>query len=174
MGRIIEYNGKKPALGRGVFLAPGSTVVGDVKIGDYSTIWYNAVVRGDVERIEIGAYSNIQDGAILHGTKGKYPVFIGDYVTIGHRAVIHGASVSSFVLIGIGAVVLDDVEIGENVIVGAQALVPPHTKIPPGVLVLGVPAKVVRELHEEEVSMIKEIARRYVKYAELTKEGLGE
>lgn len=89
MGRILEYDGKKPELGRGVFLAPGSIVVGDVKIGDYSTIWYNAVVRGDVERIEIGAYSNIQDGAILHGTKGKYPVFIGDYVTVGHRAVIH-------------------------------------------------------------------------------------
>lgn len=162
---ILPYKGIYPKFGREVYLAPTAQIIGDVTIGDCSSVWFGAVLRGDVEEIVIGRYTNIQDNAVLHGTKGKYNVVLGDYVTVGHNACVHGAKVSSYVLIGIGAVVLDGVEIGEYSIIGAGAVVPPGTKIEPESLVLGVPAKVVRKVSQEEKEMILRNALNYVDYS---------
>ncbi|MEO0286638.1 MAG: gamma carbonic anhydrase family protein [candidate division WOR-3 bacterium] len=165
MGLILPYKGKYPRFGQYVYVAPTAQVIGDVVVGDYSSIWFGAVLRGDVEEILIGQYTNIQDNVVLHGTRGKYNVVVGDYVTIGHNACVHGARVSSHVLIGIGAVLLDGVEVGEYSIIGAGAVVAPGTKIEPGSLVLGVPGKVVRRLTEEEKASIDRNARNYLEYA---------
>jgi carbonic anhydrase/acetyltransferase-like protein (isoleucine patch superfamily) len=151
-----------PDLSAAAFVAANATVIGQVKIGNGSSIWYNAVVRGDVEMIEIGTCTNIQDGAILHGDPGQ-PTILEDYVTVGHRAVVHAAHVESGSLIGIGAVILDGVRIGAGSIVGAGAVV--SKDVPPRSLVVGVPAKLVRELNEPEVSALIEHARKYEQLA---------
>lgn len=146
----------------GAFIAPNATVIGNVIIKTGASIWYSAVVRGDVERIEIGAYSNIQDGVIIHGDPGQ-PTIIGDYVTIGHRAVIHSAEIEAGCLIGIGAVILNGVKVGSGSIVGAGAIV---TKdIPPQSLVVGIPAKKVRPVSETEAKQLREHAEKYMKLA---------
>jgi carbonic anhydrase/acetyltransferase-like protein (isoleucine patch superfamily) len=151
-----------PDLSQAAFVAPGATVVGNVAIASGASIWFGAVVRADVERIEIGASTNIQDGAILHGDPGK-PTILEDYVTIGHRAVIHSAHIEQGCLIGIGAIVLDGVRVGAGSIVGAGSVV---TKdVPPRSLVVGVPAKRLRELADEEVADLIEHARRYERLA---------
>jgi carbonic anhydrase/acetyltransferase-like protein (isoleucine patch superfamily) len=142
------------------FIAPNATVIGDVAIAPGVSIWYGAVVRGDVEKIVIGRSTNVQDGAILHGDPGK-PTVLEDYVTIGHRAVVHSAYVERGCLIGIGAIVLDGVRVGTGSIVGAGAVV---TKdVPPRSLVLGTPAKVVRSLSDEQVAELISHAEKYEK-----------
>lgn len=152
----------KPNLSRAAFVAPDAVVIGDVQIADRVSIWYTAVVRADLNPIHIGACSNIQDGAVLHGDPGL-PLEIEDYVTVGHRAVIHGLHVGRGSLIGIGAVILEGVKIGEGSIVGAGAVV---TKdVPPGVVVSGVPAKVMRSLSETEIAGLLEHAQKYYKLA---------
>ncbi len=144
------------------FVAPNATVMGHVTLGEQSSIWYGAVLRGDVERIEIGAFSNVQDGAIIHGDPGMATV-IGDYVTIGHRAVIHSAFIEKGCLIGIGAIVLDGVRIGAGSIIGAGAVV---TKdVVDRSMMVGVPAKLLRMVSEEEATDLIVHAQKYVKLA---------
>lgn len=144
------------------FVAPNAIVMGQVSLAAGVSIWYGAVIRGDIERIEIGEKSNIQDGAILHGDPGK-PTILEDHVTVGHRAVIHSAYIERGCLIGIGAVVLDGVRVGAGSIVGAGAVV--SKDVPPLSLVVGVPAKLLRELAETEAEELIEHARRYEKLA---------
>ena len=151
-----------PDLSAAAFVAANATVLGRVEVGMGASIWYGAVVRGDVERIEIGALSNIQDGAILHGDPGK-PTILEEFVTVGHRAVIHSAHIERGTLVGIGAIVLDGVRVGTGSIVGAGCVV---TKdIPARSLAVGVPAKIAREVSEEEAADLLEHARRYEKLA---------
>ncbi len=151
-----------PDLSLAAFIAPNAVVMGDVQIATGASIWYSAVVRADVERIEIGATTNIQDGAILHGDPGKITI-LEDFVTVGHRAVIHAAHIERGSLIGMGAIVLDGVRVGTGSIIGAGALV---TKdVPPFSLVMGVPAKVVRPVQEAEAAELIHHAHRYEKLA---------
>ncbi|WP_448533601.1 gamma carbonic anhydrase family protein [Parathermosynechococcus lividus] len=152
-----------PVVGdRAAFIAPNATLVGDVRLGAGCSLWYGAVLRGDVAYIEVGEHTNIQDGAILHGDPGE-PTILGDYVTVGHRAVIHGATIESGCLIGIGAVVLNGVRVGSGSIVGAGAVV--SKDVPPRSLVVGVPAKVVREVSEIEATGLISHAQKYEQLA---------
>jgi len=153
---------RDPEIHPTVFLAPTATVVGDVTIGAESSLWFGVVVRGDVEPIRIGRRTNLQDQVIVHVTSGGGPTVIGDGVTIGHRAVVHGCTIHDDCLIGIGAIVLDGAEVGPEALVGAGALVPPGMRVPPRTLVVGVPAKAVRELRPEELESIRRSASNYV------------
>ena len=147
-----------------VFVAAGAVITGDVHIGAQSSVWFNAVIRGDTEWVVIGERTNVQDGAVIHVDAGK-PCTIGNGVTIGHRAVVHGALVEDDVLIGIGAIVLSGAKIGRDSILGAGTVVTGHTVIPPRSIVLGVPGRVVRSLSDEEVASIRNGAARYVQYS---------
>jgi carbonic anhydrase/acetyltransferase-like protein (isoleucine patch superfamily) len=153
---------RKPTLGKDVYIAPGAVVLGDVTIGDHSSIWFNAVLRGDINRIVVGHHSNIQDNAVLH-LADKFACVVGNFVTVGHLAMVHACSVGDEVLVGMGAVILDGVVVGRQSIIGARALVTQGTQIPPGSLVLGSPAKVVRTLTPEERGGLKGLAEKYVK-----------
>jgi carbonic anhydrase/acetyltransferase-like protein (isoleucine patch superfamily) len=152
---------KQPQLGRGVYIAKTAVVVGDVRMGDHSSIWYNATARGDINYISIGHHSNVQDNSVLH-LADDYPCIIGNYVTVGHSAVVHACTVGNEVLIGMGAVILDGAVIGEQSIIGAKALVTQKTVIPAGSMVLGAPAKVARMLKPEERAGVKYWAEKYV------------
>ncbi len=147
-----------------VFIAPGAVIVGDVHLGRQSSVWYNAVIRGDTDAITIGPRTNVQDGAVLHVAAGL-PLRIGAGVTIGHRAVVHGALVEDDVLIGIGAIVLSGARIGHDCIIGAGTVVTGRSVIPPDSMVVGVPGRVVRSLTEEELQSIRAAAERYVQYS---------
>src|SRR6266446_4493704 len=140
---------KTPSLGNGVYIAKGAVVLGDVSIGDHSSVWYNAVVRGDINRIAIGHHSNIQDNAVLH-LADDFPCVLGNYVTVGHGAIVHACTVGDEVLVGMGSTIMDGAVIGEQSVIGAGAVVTQGTKVPPGSLVLGTPARIVRELSQEE------------------------
>jgi carbonic anhydrase/acetyltransferase-like protein (isoleucine patch superfamily) len=146
---------------------PSAQVIGDVELGEHSSIWMNAVVRGDVNSIRIGARSNVQDCAVLHGMRHLYPVIIGEMVTIGHNATVHGCTLEDAVLIGIGAVVLNDARIGEGSIIAAGAVIPEHTVIPPNSLVAGVPGKVRRALGDVDREMILKYAQNYLDYTKI-------
>jgi len=163
---LHEYKGKWPKFGQGVYIAEGAQIVGDVEIGDHSSVWYNCVIRGDVDIVRIGTHTNIQDGSIGHVMKNECPLILHDYVTIGHGVMLHGCTVESHCLIGMRATLLNNVVVGEHSIVGAGALLTEGTRIPPRSLVLGMPAKVKRALTEEEVQSIDEYARRYYEYKE--------
>ncbi len=163
-GMLKEYKGIKPDIHPTVFIAEGAQVIGDVSIGPDSSVWFNAVLRGDVHSIRIGARSNVQDGAILHGTLNTYPVFIEDDVTIGHNAVVHGCTIHSNCLIGMGAIVLDDAEIGKNSIIGAGTVVKGGMLVPANSLVVGVPGRIRRNLTVEEIQGLRERAAHYVVY----------
>jgi carbonic anhydrase/acetyltransferase-like protein (isoleucine patch superfamily) len=145
------------------FIAPGAVILGEVRIGAQSSVWYTAVLRGDTDTITIGPRTNVQDGAVLHVDAGM-PCTIGAGVTIGHRAVVHGALVEDDVLIGIGAIVLSGARISHDCIIGAGSLVTGHSVIPPRSMVLGVPGRVVRQLTDEEVQSIRAAAEHYVEY----------
>lgn len=151
----------KPKLGAGVFIAKGAVVLGDVRLGDYSSVWYNAVVRGDINYIEIGHHTNIQDNAVVH-LADDYPCILGNYVTVGHSAIIHACTLGNEVLVGMGAVVLDGAVIGDQCLIGAKALVTGGMQAPAGSLLLGSPAKVVRVLSPEERGELKHWADKYV------------
>jgi len=155
---------KLPVLGKGGYIARGAVVVGDVTLGDGVSVWYNAVLRGDLNRIVVGADSNIQDNAVLH-LADNFPCLLGQRVTVGHSAVVHACTIGDECLIGMGAVILDGAELGEQCLVGAKALVTQHTKIPPGSLVLGAPAKVVRPLTPDERSGLRYSAEKYAALA---------
>lgn len=152
---------KKPKLGPGVYIAKGAHVLGDVKLGAHASVWYGAVLRGDINRIVVGHHSNIQDNAVLH-LADDYACILGNYVTVGHSAIVHACKVGDEVLIGMGAVILDGAVIGKQSLIGAKALVKQGMKIPPGSLVLGAPAKVVRKLTSEERAGLKHWATKYV------------
>ncbi len=143
------------------FIAQGAIVVGDVSIGANASVWFNAVLRGDTEALTIGDETNIQDGAVCHADPG-FPLIIGEGVTVGHRAIAHGARIGSHSLIGMGSIVLNGASIGENCLVGAGALVTQRMTIPDGMLVLGSPAKVLRPVTDEEIAMIRRTAADYV------------
>jgi carbonic anhydrase/acetyltransferase-like protein (isoleucine patch superfamily) len=159
---IRGHAGKKPVLGAGVFVAETAAVIGDVVIGDESSIWYGTVVRGDVMPIRIGARTSIQDNTVIHVTSDFSGTTIGDDCTVGHAAIIHACTVEDFCLIGMGSIILDGARIGRGSLVGAGALVTPGTDIPPGSLVIGSPAKVKRPLNEKEREQIRYGAEHYV------------
>src|SRR6266498_3450465 len=162
--RLETFLRKKPVIGQGVFIAHGAVIVGDVTIGDHSSVWYNAVLRGDINRIVVGHHTNIQDNSVLH-LADDYPCLVGNYVTVGHSAIVHACTIADEVLIGMGATILDGATIGEQCLVGANALVTVGSKIPAGSLVLGSPAKVVRKLTAKERAKLKTWAAKYVRYA---------
>jgi len=144
-----------------VYIASGAAVVGDVTLGDFSSVWFNAVLRGDINRIIVGHHTNIQDNSVLH-LADELPCILGNYVTIGHGAIVHACTVGNEVLVGMGSTLLDGVVVGDQSLIGARALVTPRTQIPPGSLVLGAPAKVVRELSPSERAGLKGMAEKYV------------
>lgn len=158
---LLDYQGKKPILDPTVFVAEGAKLIGDVRIGAESSIWFNAVLRGDLAEIVIGNRSNIQDGAIGHVNTGQ-PLIVKDDVTVGHGAIIHGCTIGQGTLIGMGAIVLNGAEIGEYALVGAGSLVTENTKLPSYTLSLGSPARVVRELTEKDLQRMKLTAESYV------------
>ena len=167
---------KQPKLGKDVYLAKTAAVLGDVTLGAHSSVWYGAVLRGDINRIVVGHHSNIQDNAVLH-LADELACIIGNWVTVGHSAVVHACTVGDEVLVGMGAVILDGAVIGKQSIIGAKALVTQGTKIPPGSLVLGAPAKVVRKLSKQERAGLKWWAQKYVDngaYCLKHKIGVGE
>ncbi len=163
---ILPYLGKIPQIHPTAFIVEDADIIGDVTIGAKSSVWFKAVIRGDVHYIKIGARTNVQDGALLHVTHDTHPLVIGDEVTVAHRVILHGCTIKGKALIGMGAIVLDGAVVNENVIIGAGAVVPPGMVIPSGALVVGVPAKVKRELGEKEIQLIKESAQNYIRYAE--------
>jgi len=155
---------KTPDIKEKVFIAKNATVVGDVLLDEDSSIWYNTTLRGDVEKIVIGKRSNVQDGTVIHVTKDKFPCILGDDVTLGHSVTLHGCTIDDNVLVGIGAIILDNAHIGRDSIVAAGAMVTPGKKFPPKSMIMGSPAKVVRELSDEEIAGVKDYADRYVGY----------
>jgi carbonic anhydrase/acetyltransferase-like protein (isoleucine patch superfamily) len=162
---VLPFRGARPSVAASAWLAPGAVVIGDVVIGPESSLWFGAVVRGDVHRIRIGARTNLQDHCVVHVTRDRFATEIGDEVTVGHRAVVHGCSVGDGALIGIGAIVLDGARVGEEALVGAGALVAPGAQIPAGTLALGVPARVVRALSADERAAQRVRAAEYVETA---------
>lgn len=162
---IVSFLGKTPQVDPSAYVHTSVQIIGDVTVGPQSSLWPYAVVRGDVHYIRIGARTNVQDVVVIHVTTGRWPTIVGDDVTIGHRAVLHGCRVGDRCLIGIGAIILDGAEIGDDCIIGAGALVTPGTRIPPGHLVLGVPGRIVRPLTEAEKQANLESAAHYVAHA---------
>jgi gamma-carbonic anhydrase len=165
MATIRPFGGKAPKLHDSVFAVEGSVVVGDVEIGEASSLWFGTVVRGDVNFIRIGARTNVQDHAVLHVTGKTHPTIVGDDVTLGHRVTLHGCTIKDRCLIGIGATVMDGAEVGEDAMVGAGALVSPGTIVPPGTLALGAPARVKRDLTAEEIAWFRTSAQNYARLA---------
>lgn len=167
LGRLVPFMGTWPTLGEGVFVADTARVIGKVTLGDDVSIWYGSVVRGDVFDITIGARTNIQDHSVIHVTSGRHATRIGADVTVGHRATLHGCVVGDRALIGMGAIVLDGAEIGEEAMIAAGAVVTPRTVIPPRVLAVGSPARVLRELKDTELEMVRRSAGHYVQLARI-------
>ena len=166
MALLKEVRGYAPKVGSDCFLAENATLVGDVTVGDGCSIWFNAVLRGDVNPIRIGNHVNIQDGAVLHTLYQKSEVVLGDYVSVGHNATIHGATVNDYALIGMGATVLDGAVVGEGAIVAAGALVLGNTQIPPATVWAGVPARQVKEVSPAQAQELNQrIAHNYAMYA---------
>lgn len=162
---IFSYKGIKPSIHPSVFLCTGAIILGDVHIGADSSVWFNTVIRGDVHSIRIGERTNVQDLSMLHVTYKKYPLIIGNDVTIGHSAIIHGATVGNNILVGMGAKILDRAIIHNNSMVAAGSVVREGFEVPEGVLVAGVPAKIVRDLKPEEIEKITLSAQNYMFYA---------
>ncbi len=161
---IRQYKGKSPEIDSSAYIDESAHIIGDVVIGEESSVWFNATIRGDVNYIRIGARTNIQDSSVLHVTKGTHPLFIGSEVTVGHSVTLHGCTIKDRCLIGMGAIVLDGAEVGQDSIVGAGALVKEGMRVKPRTLVVGVPAREVRQLTDEEVRRIKTSAGNYIDY----------
>ncbi len=162
---LHAYDGVKPQVSDKVFIAPGAQVVGRVQLKEGANVWFNAVIRGDLDIATIGKKTNIQDGVLCH-VDDNAPLTVGDYVTVGHGAILHGCTIGDECLIGMGATILNNATIGDQSIIAAGALIPEGAEIPPRSLVMGVPGKVVRELSEEEVSRMREGPENYYKKAE--------
>lgn len=162
---IYPLKGKTPQIAKHVYIAPGARVIGDVQIGEYSSIWFNAVLRGDEGPIIVGKRTSIQDNTTVHMYEG-FPVYIGDNVTIGHNVILHGCKIGHGSLIGMGATILDGVEIGDNCFIAANTLITPGKKIPANSFVMGSPGKIVREVNEKDLQVLKESAESYVNNAQ--------
>lgn len=161
-----ELNGTEPQFGKDCFFAENAVIVGDVVLGDQCSVWYNAVIRGDVHYIRIGNKVNIQDGAVIHCTYKKFPTNIGNNVSIGHNAIVHGCTIHDSVLIGMGSIVMDDCVVESNSIIAAGAVVTQGTHVEAGTIYAGVPAKKVKDISEELISgEIERIANNYIKYS---------
>jgi gamma-carbonic anhydrase len=169
---IISVRGFKPQVDKDVWIAPNAMVIGDVVLGESSSVWYSATLRGDVMPLRIGKQVNIQDGAVLHGTYGKYGCTIADRVTVGHLAILHGCQIGQECLIGMGSIIMDGAIIGEQCLVGAGSLVSPGTRISAKHLVLGRPAKAIRLLSDEEIESLKYSADNYLVYKTWYEEAL--
>ena len=163
---LRPYRGRVPLVHATAFVDESAQVIGDVEIGPESSVWMSVVIRGDVNTIRIGARSNVQDGSVVHVMHHTHPTRIGDDVTIGHAAVVHGCTIGDRVLVGMGAIVLNGVDIGDDSIVAAGSLVPERTRIPPRSLVMGNPARIRRALTDEEVALILDYSANYVRYKE--------
>ncbi|MFP4529412.1 MAG: gamma carbonic anhydrase family protein [Candidatus Kapaibacterium sp.] len=163
-GSIITYKGITPKIHLSCFICEGVRIIGDVEIGEDSSIWYNVVIRGDVHYIRIGKRCNIQDLAMLHVTNGRFPLNLGDEVSIAHSAAIHGCTIEDKALIGIGAKVLDGATVGEASLIGAGAVVREGFSVPPGTLAAGVPARIIRDLTPQELERVTSTAEHYVDY----------
>jgi carbonic anhydrase/acetyltransferase-like protein (isoleucine patch superfamily) len=161
---IRSYKGISPRIAPTAYVEHSAHVIGDVHIGEHSSVWFNCVLRGDVYHIRVGESTNIQDGTIIHVTNGRSSTIIGDRVTIGHGVVLHGCTIRDRSLVGIGAIVLDDVTVGEESFIAAGSLVTPGTVIPPRSMVMGSPARVRREVTEEEVARIDMHWKNYIEY----------
>jgi len=159
---ILSYKDIKPSIDSSAFIAKSADIIGDVTVGKKSSIWYKTVARGDVNYIKIGDMTNIQDGCLLHVTTDTYPLIVGDNVTVGHGAILHGCKIENNCLIGMGAIILDDAHIAEGCIIGAGAVVPEHSRIEPGTLLVGIPAKAKRKLSDDEIKAILQGAKNYV------------
>jgi len=171
---IQGFQGNFPQIHPTAWVAPSSDVIGRVSIGEDSSIWFQCVLRGDVNTISIGKQVNIQDGTLVHVARDLYPVEIGDGVSIGHKATIHGCRLKNHSFVGMGAMLMDDVELGEWSFVAAGTLVPPGKKIPSGVLVMGSPGKVIRDITEKEREIITRTSANYAKYKEnYRQDGIG-
>jgi carbonic anhydrase/acetyltransferase-like protein (isoleucine patch superfamily) len=170
--KLFPYLEYFPKIHESVFLASGVKIIGNVEIGENSGIWYNSVIRGDVNYVKIGSYSNIQDCSMLHVTNGRFPLNIGNKVTVGHSVKLHGCTLQDACFIGIGAIVLDNAVVEKHAMVAAGAVVKPGFTVPGGKLAAGVPAKIIRDLSAEEIENIEASAMRYFKYTQLTKESL--
>ncbi len=167
MPLIIPHHGKQPVIPDTAWLAPTATVIGDVTLGDHASLWFNVVVRGDMNFIRIGDRTNIQDNSTIHVHVDNHPTIVGDDVVSGHNVLIHGCTIGNRVLIGMGATIMDGVEVGEECIVGAGSLLTPGTKVPSRSMVRGRPARVVREVTDEEVEdLILFGVRSYLEYKE--------
>jgi carbonic anhydrase/acetyltransferase-like protein (isoleucine patch superfamily) len=164
---IRTYQGHTPTIPNTCYVDPSAQVIGDVVLGEHSSIWMNAVVRGDVNSIRIGAHSNVQDCAVLHGMRYKYPVIVGDWVTIGHNATVHGCVIDDVCLIGIGSTILNNAHIGEGSIIAAGAVIPEGMVVPPRSLVAGVPGKIRRDLTSDDREEILQYARNYLDYVKI-------
>jgi carbonic anhydrase/acetyltransferase-like protein (isoleucine patch superfamily) len=162
---IYELSGVRPTLGRDVFVADNATVIGDVHLGDESSVWFGTVLRGDYFPIRVGARTNIQDNSVVHITSGTAKTTIGDDVTIGHAAIIHGCTIGNRCLIGMGSILLDNAVVGDGSFIAAGSLVTPGTVIPPDSFALGRPAKVLRRVRDEDRLTIEASSKLYVAYA---------
>lgn len=162
---VKKVNGKQPSYGEGCFFAENATLTGDVVLGDHCTVWYNAVIRGDVNSIRIGNCTNIQDGVVIHATYQTHATAIGNNVSIGHNAIVHGCTIEDNVLIGMGSIVMDGCVVESDSIVAAGAVVPPSTRIEKGSLYAGVPAKKIKDITEVQRNLIARTANNYLKYA---------
>ena len=163
---LISHNGARPQVDPSAYVHSSAQVIGDVHIGPRSSIWFNAVLRGDVNYIRIGNRTNVQDNATIHVSRADCPTIIGDDVTVGHGAIVHACNVGNHCLIGIGAILLDGCHIGDNCLIGAGALVTPGITVEPGYLMLGSPAKPVRPLNEGELRQLRDSANHYTENAE--------
>lgn len=170
--KLFPYLDLFPKIDEDVFLASGSKIIGDVSISEGSSVWYNTVIRGDVNFVKIGKQTNVQDLCMLHVTNEKYPLIIGDKVTVGHSVTLHGCVIEDLCLIGMGAVILDNAKVETGSVVAAGAVVKEGFTVPSGKLVAGVPAKIIRDLTEEEKANLEASAQRYAKYTQITKDSL--
>ena len=164
---VRSYQGFTPVVPSSCYVDVSAQVIGDVVLGEQASVWMNAVVRGDVNSIRIGARSNVQDCAVLHGMRHLYPVIIGEMVTIGHNATVHGCVIEDEVLVGIGATILNNARIGEGSIIAAGSVIPEQMVIPPGSLVAGVPGKIRRQTTPEDRELIRQYGRNYLDYVAL-------
>lgn len=165
MSVILPYRGVLPRIDGSVYVAPQTSIIGDVTIGANSGIWFGAVLRGDVQPITIGARTSIQDNTVVHATGGWVPTVVGDDVTVGHAVILHGCTIANMVLVGMGSILMDEAHIGSDTMIGAGSLVTAKTRIPSGVLAMGRPAKPIRDLTEKEHNRLREASATYVEKA---------
>uniref|UniRef100_A0A7V4E3T2 Gamma carbonic anhydrase family protein n=1 Tax=candidate division WOR-3 bacterium TaxID=2052148 RepID=A0A7V4E3T2_UNCW3 len=165
---IKEFLNKKPKIDDSVYISKGAIIIGDVEIGKGSSVWFGTIIRGDTEKIKIGEYTNLQDYVVVHTDK-SFLLEIGNYVTVGHRAIIHGCKINDYVMIGMGAIILNGAVINKNVIVAAGSVVKENFVVPENTLVAGIPAEIKRELSEKDIQMIKKASEHYYQLAKIYK-----